>query len=508
MLKKIFEVAGFKTAMSGLICTLFLAGGGALQAACFQISAQSSSFTSMAIESSNGSVWTFGSNSNGQIGNGTTGGQENSPVEVISSGATMVAEQALSSTALLNDGTVLAWGSNTYGQLGNNTITNSNVPIHVRNATDTGSLSNIIAIAGGSHSGYAVMNDGTVWAWGLNSDGQLGNGSYTDEHLPVQVVGLTNVIAVAAGLNFGVALKSDGSVWTWGDNNDGQLGDNTLVPNSNVPVQVVGPLGVGTLSGIVAIAAGYDFAGALKPDGTMWMWGHNTSGQLGIGSTTPTISYIPLQVVGPSNVGFLMGITSIACGTSTSLARKSDGTIWAWGDNTYGQFGNGTYTNSTFPVQGPSGTNWTAVAGGDAYSLASQDDGSVWGWALGFAGNLGNGGTTSPNTPIKTLTISVDPNSCGGHVTVVPPSNFVGKVTRNKFATQTDIIHNLSWTASTGTDIAGYNIYLSGQLIATYGPNFIRTAFHNRVRGVTYVYSIKAFDSHGNLSAPLFVTLP
>ncbi len=180
--------------------------------------------------------------------------------------------------------------------------------------------------AGGWHT-LGLKSDGTVWAWGNNGSGRLGDGTTTDRHTPVQVNGLSGVTAIAGGWHYTIAMKSDGTVWAWGYNDYGQLGDGTTTER-HTPVQVSG------LSGVVAIAGAQLHSLALKSDGTVWAWGENSAGQLGDGTTTSR--YTPVQVSG------LSGVVAIAGGTSYSLALKSDGTVWAWGYNGNGQLGNGT----------------------------------------------------------------------------------------------------------------------------------------------------------------------
>jgi len=188
------------------------------------------------------------------------------------------------SLAVKSDGTTIAWGKNEHYQLADSTKTNRSSPVNVSG------ISNVIAVSAGSwgYHSVALKADGTVWAWGNNSAGQLGDGTTVQKSSPVQVSSLTGIVAIATGSDHVVALKSDGTVWAWGQNDYGQLGDGTTT-NSNVPVQVSG------LAGIVAIEAGDSHSIALKSDGTVWAWGKNGNGQLGDGTTTN--STFPVQAL-------------------------------------------------------------------------------------------------------------------------------------------------------------------------------------------------------------------
>jgi hypothetical protein len=231
--------------------------------------------------------------------------------------------------ALKQDGTVWTWGANYHGQLGDGTKTDRSSPVKVLG------LTGVVALAAGDKYSLAVMLDGKVWTWGSNFYGQLGDGTTTDRSSPVQVPGLTGVVAVAAGGGHSLALKSDGSVWAWGFNVLGQLGDGTRIARSS-PVQVKGP------NGIVAIAAGENHSIAVKSDGSSWAWGWNYAGQLGDGTTTDRLS--PVQ--GP----WLTGVRVVAAGQGNSFALKSEGSLSGWGNNNSGQLADGTFALRNFPV--------------------------------------------------------------------------------------------------------------------------------------------------------------
>jgi RHS repeat-associated protein len=263
---------------------------------------------------------------------------------------TAIAGGGSSGYALRSDGTVWAWGANWNGGLGDGTTTDSRVPVHVSG------LTSVTAIGAGAGSGYAVRSDGTVWAWGMNNSGQLGNGTTTDSSVPVQVSGLTSVTAVAGGYDTAYALRSDGTVWAWGDGWRGALGNGGSV-SSLAPVQVSGLTDVTTISG--AFYAGH----ALRSDGTIWSWGDNRHAALGNGTTMD--STVPVQV------SALTGATAISSGEFSAYALRSDGTVWSWGYNGYGQLGNGTQIDSSVPVQvsGLSGVGALAAGGFQAYAL-------------------------------------------------------------------------------------------------------------------------------------------
>ena len=298
-------------------------------------------------------------------------------------------------TVLKDDGTVWSWGANGNGQLGDGSTTSRVLP------TNVATLSNVVGIADGDTHVVAVKSDGTVWAWGLNGSGQLGDGTTTQRTTPVQIPTLSDVIAVAAGTAHSVALKSDGTVWAWGLNSNGQLGDGTTTPRTS-PVQVTG------LSGITSIASGSYHVLAVKNDGTLWAWGRNGNGQLGDNTTTQRPS--PVQVSGLSN------IVQAAGGAYHSLARKSDGTVKAWGYNGYGQLGDSTTTQRTAPVAVVSIPAAASIAAGAYHSFAAGQDLSVWGWGNNDDGQLGDGTTIRQPIAVAVTNVSNITHVAGGLV--------------------------------------------------------------------------------------------
>jgi alpha-tubulin suppressor-like RCC1 family protein len=323
---------------------------------------------------------------------GPQAGAVEDPVEVFVSA---IAAGENHSMALQSDGTVWTWGWNRDGQLGDGTVVSKRTPVKVIGLTD------VTAISAGTYHSVALRSDGTVWAWGQNLFGQLGDGTSgvnTYKNAPVQVTGLTSVIAIACGSQFTMALTRDHTVWVWGNNFGGVIGDwNTYrAGNSPVPVQVSG------LAVVAAIAAGTDHALALVRGGSVWTWGDNGWGQLGGGTVTSNN-----KRWGPQQV--LTGAKAIAAGGGSyqnrhSVIIKLDGTAWTFGYNSHGELGNGTTAHSKTPVP----VNWVtgltgaiAAAAGSDFTTALRSDGTVWNWGNNYNGQLGDGTTTQRLTPVQ-----------------------------------------------------------------------------------------------------------
>ena len=262
-------------------------------------------------------------------------------------------------------------------------------------------LPGVIAVAAGTNHSLALKSDGTVWAWGWNSFGQLGDGSGINQSVPVKVYGLAGVKAIAAGGVHSLALLTDGSVMAWGGNSYGELGDGTNT-NRLTPVQVW----AGT-----AIACGQYHSLVLQSSGALYAWGSNSNGQLGDGTTISRRT--------PKPVSGLAGTAFFTAGAFTSLAIKNDGTVWAWGWNAYGQIGDGTTIDRALPTPTKNLTNAIAVASGQAHCLALKADGTVWTWGWNAYGQAGSGtfSTVAPfgNTaPQQVLSITGATGIAGG----------------------------------------------------------------------------------------------
>ena len=355
----------------------------------------------------------WGENSVGQLGNNSP---SYSGVPTFADSTGLLAGKTILSVAcglnhnlaLCSDGAVVSWGSNASGQLGNNGTTNSVSPIAV-NASGVLASKTVIAIAAGETHSLALCSDGTLAAWGDNSNGQLGNSSTTNSLVPIAVsntgalAGKT-VVSISAGQSHSMALCSDGTLATWGLNNGGQA----VSTMDLVPVVVSGT-GVLTGKTVVGIASGYWHNLALCSDGTLGSWGDNTYGQLGNNSTTRASTPVAVTSTGALAGKIIVGITA---GFGHSLALCSDGTLTAWGANDVGQLGNNSTTNSLVPLAvlnsgALAGKTIVATAAGYRHSLALCSDGTLTAWGANDLGQLGNDSTTGSLAPVAVSTASL-----------------------------------------------------------------------------------------------------
>ena len=348
----------------------------------------------------NGTLWAWGSNIAGRLGDGTTTNRYTLVQVRASWGTRLIVQVAAGDThslAVADDGTVWAWGSNATGRLGDGTTTTRRTPVQVYASWGTRL---IVQVAAGDNHSLAVADDGTVWAWGSNADGRLGDGTTTNRHIPVQVNaaswGTRQITQVAAGRTHSLAVADDGTVWAWGSNARGRLGDGTIVDNSHTPVQVSTTW---DSRRIIQATAGGGHSLAVADDGTLWAWGSNASGQLGDG--TNIHRWEPVRV---SASWGSRRITQAAAGADHSLAVAGDGTLWAWGWNACGLLGDGTTTYRRTPIQVRA--SWgsrriTQVAAGTDHSVAAADDGTPWAWGRNSSGQLGDGTTTDRHIPAR-----------------------------------------------------------------------------------------------------------
>jgi alpha-tubulin suppressor-like RCC1 family protein len=350
---------------------------------------------SLAIKT-DGTLWSWGRNDTGSLGLSDTT-DRSSPVQVGTlNNWTQISACGYNngwfSFAIQSNGTLWAWGSNSFGNLGINTSTSitSSSPVQV------GNLSDWYQISGGQFHTMAIKTDGTLWGWGNNSFGQLGTNTSTRSNVssPVQIGIENSWYEVEIGAQYTMSIKTDGTLWAWGNNSFGPLGLSNQTHRSS-PVQV------GTSSDWRQVTAGQSYSGptfnytlAIKTDGTLWSWGYNqTSGSLGLSDLTNRSS--------PVQVGTLSNWSQVFAGAGHSLAIKTDGTLWAWGNNGQGQLGLSDTVSRSSPVQVGILSNWNQLTGRGLNSTAIKTDNTLWVWGFAPRGLAGTNYFSNQNFPRK-----------------------------------------------------------------------------------------------------------
>ncbi len=427
---------------------------------------------------SDGTIWAWGLNYSGELGDGIASYQATRVQINGIAGATAVAGGGKHSLTLTRDGAVWAWGNNIFGQLGDGTYTPRATPAAVPG------LAGIAAIAAGDFHSLALKGDGTVWAWGLNGGGQLGDGSppslLLGQASPVQVRELDDVVKIAAGGSSSAALKRDGTVWMWGATWSGStLG--TPAPMSGlseiVDIAIAGASGaalrrdgrvftwgfdlvwpashpfpaveVDGLSAVTSVGWGAGNCLAVRADHTVWKWGIPVGG---VQSTpTPVASLENVTAVAGGNLNdawfwLWSNDVPLICpgGCGHHLALKRDGTVWAWGDNYYGQLGDGATAGRMTPAQVAGLSGVTAIAGGTEHSLAVKRDGTVWAWGYNGGGQLGmDPPVARRNQPVRVV--------APGSADLAIISRHTGDFPVGADGTYTIEIENIGSMATTGT---------------------------------------------------------
>jgi len=332
-----------------------------------------------------GTLWAWGKNDVGQLGLGNNT-NKTTPTQIgIGTNWVFVSAGYSTSFAIKSDGTLWGWGSNEYSKLGDGTTTNKTTP------TQIGTATNWVSVDSKNHV-VAIKSDGTLWAWGFNSTGQMGNGTSSNDvyvTTPVQVGTDTNWLAANAGGSGTFALKTNGTLWACGYNNNGQLGLGHYADK-----KVLTQIGIDT--DWQKFSTGNDHTLATKTNGTLWAWGMNDKGQVGNGTFIPVNSG---GVISPVQIGTDTNWASVSAGTTHCLAIKTTGVLWAWGNNSSGQVGDGTTTNRSAPVQIGTDTNWLQGYARGQLSTVLKTDGSLSAWGYNASGQLGNGTTTNNSAP-------------------------------------------------------------------------------------------------------------
>jgi alpha-tubulin suppressor-like RCC1 family protein len=416
-----------------------------------------------------GTLWTWGGNSYGQLGDASIaiGGQSNIPLQIgTANNWESVEVGGNCMLAKKTDGTIWAWGDNQFGQLGDGGTVNKNIPTQIGSATDWASISVQ------NTSAFAIKTNGTLWAWGANSDGQLGDGTTTQRNSPVQIGVATNWASVSSGISQTLARQTDGTLWAWGNNTYGQLGDNTTV-NKTTPTKI------GVATDWASVTSGWHQSLAIKTNGTLWAWGRNHRGQLGDGSTTQ--SNIPKQI------GVATNWASVQGGIEYSIGRQTNGTLWAWGSDFNYMLGDGgapgsAPTQLNVPTQIGSATNWALLDEGYQFALATKTDGTIWAWgSSNFISAWGSATPTSSTSPVQTVAAK----SSTITVTALPTVGAASSTPTLCINTPlTNITHTTTWTLGIGTPTG-----LPPGVTASYSANTITISGTPTAIG-TYTYSI------------------
>jgi alpha-tubulin suppressor-like RCC1 family protein len=370
-----------------------------------------------------GSLWAWGSNLGYTLGDGTNA-NKNAPIQ-ISTGTDWqeVASGQFFNLAIKTNGTLWGWGDNQYGQLGDGTTVIKSVP------TQIGTATNWIKIATGSSFSIGIKNNGTLWTWGNNQFGQLGNGTLANSTTPMQIGSDTNWSVLSAGFYHTLAIKTNGTLWSWGRNSNGELGDGTT---SNK----ISPTQIGTNNDWFSVSGGFSHTKAIKTNGTLWTWGSGLYGLSGNDTTTPILS-------SPTQIGVDSDWLKVASSYDCVAAIKTNGSLWTWGKNNSGQLGDGTNSNKSTPTLITTATNCIDLAIGVSFhGIASKSNGELWTWGVNAYGQYGNGTNTSNYSPVNVTCsnlsvnenallfneIKIYPNPAYDFVTIEMPNEKINKI--------------------------------------------------------------------------------
>ena len=327
-----------------------------VQAAQVQRQTIAAGYGTTAVIKEDGSLWTWGNNQYGQLGDGTTQYRD-IPVKVMDDVVDVSISNAdcfVHTTAIKSDGSLWAWGDNGSGQLGDGTREDKYTPVKI--------MDNVVAVSIGEAYTVAIKSDGSLWTWGIVK------GIDKLQLTPIKI--MDNVIAVSAGWYHTAVIKGDASLWAWGGNSYGQIGDGTY-DDKYTSVEI--------MDDVVSVSAGESHTAAIKNDGSLWIWGNNKAGQLGDNVTESKNS--PVKVMD--------NVSDVSCGGYSTVVMKNDGSVWEWG---------GSYPSAVKVMD-----NAVSISKGDNYTMVVKKDGSLWAWGFNANGQLGDGTTEDRYSPVKIM---------------------------------------------------------------------------------------------------------
>jgi alpha-tubulin suppressor-like RCC1 family protein len=342
----------------------------------------------------NGTIYTWGNRSSGlgTLGLGSaTGPAILTPTQVgTATNWTDISTGKYNTYAIKSDGTLWGTGYDNHGQVGDGTYGTSHV---IYTFTQIGTDTNWKTTSGTTDSTIGLKTNGTLWGWGFNYYGQVGDGTTTERHTPVQIGSDANWKAISSGIfSFNIALKTNGTLWGWGVHG----GANCLgqgIGTGNI-AYYPSPIQIGADTDWSTMDSGLQHTLALKTNGTLYIFGSGVNGSGGNG-LTETGFLTPTQIGTDSNWA------QVSAGFNTSYAIKTDGTLWAWGQNDYGQLGDGTLVDKGYPTQIGTDTNWASVQAGYRHCIALKTDGSLWAWGDNSLSQLGISTTASSSIPVQ-----------------------------------------------------------------------------------------------------------
>lgn len=357
---------------------------------------------------SNDKLWGWGSNGVGQLGNGSSGVYESYPIPIGNDTWNIIASGIFHTLGIKSDGTLWAWGSSSHGALGTGVdIVDELSPIQIGVDSNWQTVSTI------GESSLALKTDGSLWAWGYNANGQLGDGTIENKNVPIQIGSATDWRFIDAGSSNSFGIKNDGTLWAWGWNIFGQFGNGNF-DSSLVPIQV------GTSNDWKEISTSSSTSVAIKNNGTLWVCGSNSSGALGLGLGAYNTTSVFVNSF--TQVGTETTWKSIATGSDHVIATKTDGTLWAWGGNYDGQVGDGTFSNKDVPIHIGQENDWDIVCAGYQISMAVKTDKSLWTWGNNWSGCLGDGTTNNSNIPLQVSCQNLEVSQIKNNIFVVYPN--------------------------------------------------------------------------------------